>query len=127
MENAHNTQLGRRQFMQFVKLSDTQGINLSHIIEWTDTTTGTEPMLVLLTTAGTVSMDGLPEPRTIRLLGEDRVKMLHWLDQVGMYDDWKAAYDECRAEYVNVCATLTAYREWVDHETQLKIEEYARH
>jgi hypothetical protein len=60
--------------MHFVKLSDTYGINLSHVLEWTDYPTGSEPLIVLVTAAASENEYGQRTPHVIRLMGPNLAK-----------------------------------------------------
>jgi hypothetical protein len=50
-------------------------------------------------------------PHRIRISGEDRLKMLHWLDAVMEKEDWKAAYEETRDELYVVRNRLAIFDE----------------
>jgi hypothetical protein len=126
MVNVHNLELWRRDGMQFVKLSDTVGVNLDHLLEWWDDPREPEPMLVLTTIATSENEYGQRQPHEIKLYGQERLKMLHWLDQVNVDDDWKAAYEEVREEKRGMQRRLDAYQDSVTDEERHRIEEYAQ-
>ena len=116
--------------MQFVKLSDTCGINLDHIIAWADVPEQTyrsglvcEPHLLLQTLGTSSAEDCGAVPHQIYLEGEDRVKMLHLLDAVTEKEDWKAAYEETRDEARVVENRLFIYRKNVSEEQRQRIED----
>src|SRR5262245_54610450 len=117
----------RRHGMHFVKLSDTQGINLDGILAWYDFPAGERhgdtyiDHLLLLTIAGSVSADGLPQPHEIHLAGAERLTMLHWLNQVNVDDDWKRAYEDERHENQLVSRRLWIYQKHVSEEQHKRI------
>src|SRR5262245_50775966 len=89
----------RSNSMYFVKLSDTRGVNLDHVVQWYDLPEGLYPAsLVLVTTAPSQHETGAREPYEIRLEGDEREAMLHWLAQADSHQDWKTAYEETREE-----------------------------
>jgi len=119
--------------MQFVKLSETRGINLAHLIAWYDDPPDrpfpdgplSAGVLTLVTVAASEDEHGQRQPHEMQLRGPERLRMLHWLDQVNVGDDWKAAYEEAREEKRGMQRLLDAYRASVPDEEQSRIEESA--
>jgi hypothetical protein len=82
--------------MYFVRISDTSGVNLSHILAWFDSPNAERPFVRVVTMATAETEHGHRTPHTMDLVDQDRTRMLHWLDQARVGPDWKAAYEEAR-------------------------------
>jgi hypothetical protein len=82
--------------MYLVRISDTCGVNLSHILAWFDYPNAERPFVRVVTIAAADNEHGHRTPHTIDLFDQDRTRMLHWLDQARVGPDWKAAYEEAR-------------------------------
>jgi hypothetical protein len=66
--------------MHLVRLSATQGVNLDHVVEWTDNTEPTIPWLRVVLTPTSWHDMGHPTPHILALTGEERLTMLKWLE-----------------------------------------------
>jgi hypothetical protein len=95
--------------MPFIKVSDNRGINLDQVLEWFDYAAADEPTLLLVTVAASETEHGQRQPHEITLTREARLTMLHWLDQCHPAQDWKAAYEEMRAENQELARRLHAF------------------
>jgi hypothetical protein len=66
--------------MHLVKLSATHGLNLDHVVEWTDYPDVSRPWLEVILTPASQHETGAQEPYGVKLDGEERLAMLRWLE-----------------------------------------------
>ncbi len=96
--------------MYLVQLSDTEGINLAHVIEWSDFANylGDGPALRVRFSAPSENMHGQRQPHESLFFGEQRRILLQVLANVQMGQDWKTAYEDMREEQARTTTRLWA-------------------
>src|SRR5262245_27064083 len=116
MQNGSNPEPERSLGMYLVKLSETLGVNLDHLIAWRDQPEYDSLHRTLL--GGASDVVGAPMPNSLTLRGEERLKMLHWLAGALVDTDWQAAYEATRDENRMLSRWLAVVRENLTEEQQ---------
>jgi hypothetical protein len=99
--------------MYLVKLSDTFGINLEHVIAWKDELDRPTPRLVVWVTVPGEYTAARQVPYTLHLEGDERLLLLQCFAANARTEDWKGAYEELREEHRTLTARLNYYRDYV--------------